>query len=98
MVYLIVNITANSFISKNQSKDPSPNPQTAATKDDESRERRHTGGNPSDKPPLPPEKHGPPPSSPPPPVPGGTGNISQNKLSLQQSMPPTKGKLKNVIK
>ena len=80
------------IISQNQAKDATtPNaPNTPITKDEDGRERRHTGGNQSaEKPPLPPDKHGPPPTTPPPPVPGGTaGNTSQNKLSLQ---PSTKG-------
>ena len=79
--------------SQNQAKDATTNsPNAPITKDEDGRERRHTGGNQSaEKPPLPPDKHGPPPTTPPPPVPGGTGNTSQNKLSLQPSMPSTKG-------
>ena len=79
------------IISQNQAKDATStnSPNAPITKDEDGRERRHTGGNQSaEKPPLPPDKHGPPPTTPPPPVPGGTGNTSQNKLSLQ---PSTKG-------
>ena len=86
------------IISQNQAKDATtPNaPNTPITKDEDGRERRHTGGNQSaEKPPLPPDKHGPPPTTPPPPVPGGTaGNTSQNKLSLQ---PSTKGTTYTVL-